>query len=161
MNIPDLAIIILAAGKGTRMKSSKHKVLHNLGGKSMLQHLMDKTALLKPLTKIIVVGAQKDQVEIAVNGQADIIMQEPQLGTGHAVNITKEKLCDFKGNVLILFGDVPLLSQVTMQKMVDNLNQTDADIVVLVFTPEDAKGYGRLKLNNKKGLEAIIEDKDA
>tara|TARA_B110000305_G_scaffold34797_2_gene34495 strand:- start:5671 stop:7023 length:1353 start_codon:yes stop_codon:yes gene_type:complete len=161
MNIPDLAIIILAAGKGTRMKSSKHKVLHNLGGKSMLQHLMDKTALLKPLTKIIVVGAQRDQVALAVNGQADIIMQEPQLGTGHAVNITKEKLCDFKGNVLILFGDVPLLSQVTMQKMIDNLNQTDADIVVLGFTPEDAKGYGRLKLNNKKVLEAIIEDKDA
>ena len=148
MNIPDLAIIILAAGKGTRMKSSKHKVLHNLGGKSMLQHLMDKTALLKPLTKIIVVGAQKDQVEIAVNGQADIIMQEPQLGTGHAVNITKEKLCDFKGNVLILFGDVPLLSQVTMQKMVDNLNQTDADIVVLLV--EAHRGIS-------SGVQSIID----
>ena len=161
MNNSDLAIIILAAGKGTRMKSSLHKVLHPLGGQPMLHHLMDTTAPLNPARKVIVVGAGKEQVEASVGDQADIVVQEPQLGTGHAVQVTKELLSGFKGDVLILYGDVPLLSEATMQKMIDARADTNASVVVLGFTPKDAKAYGRLKLNENGGLDAIIEFKDA
>ena len=161
MNNSDLAIIILAAGKGTRMKSSLHKVLHPLGGRPMLHHLMDATAPLNPMRKVIVVGAGKEQVEASVGEQADIVVQEPQLGTGHAVQVTKEQLSGFNGDVLILYGDVPLLSEETMQKMIDTRAETGAAVVVLGFKPEDAKAYGRLKLDKNGGLDAIIEYKDA
>lgn len=161
MTVSDLALIILAAGKGTRMKSSLHKVLHPLGGRPMLHHLMDTAAPLNPSRKVIVVGAGKEQVEASVGDQADIVVQEPQFGTGHAVQVTKEQLADFKGDVLILYGDVPLLSQATMQKMIDTRAQTEAAVVVLGFTPADAKAYGRLKVNDSGNLDAIVEYKDA
>jgi len=161
MTVSDLALIILAAGKGTRMKSSLHKVLHPLGGRPMLHHLIDTAAPLNPSRKVVVVGAGKEQVEASVGDQADIVVQEPQLGTGHAVQVTKEQLADFKGDVLILYGDVPLLSQATMKKMVDTRADTGAAVVVLGFTPADAKAYGRLKVNENANLDAIVEYKDA
>ncbi|MBL4603919.1 MAG: bifunctional UDP-N-acetylglucosamine diphosphorylase/glucosamine-1-phosphate N-acetyltransferase GlmU [Emcibacteraceae bacterium] len=161
MNASDLAIIILAAGKGTRMKSSLHKVLHPLGGRPMLHHLLDTAAPLKPSRKVIVVGAGKEQVEASVGEQADIVVQEPQLGTGHAVQVTGDQLRGFDGDVLILYGDVPLLKQDTMQKMIDVRAETNAAVVVLGFTPDDAKAYGRLKVGSDGNLEAIIEFKDA
>ncbi len=161
MNNSDLAIVILAAGKGTRMKSSLHKVLHPLGGRPMLHHLMDTASPLKPERNVIVVGAGKEQVEASVGHMADIVVQEPQLGTGHAVQVTKDKLHDFKGDVLILYGDVPLITQDTMQKMIDTRASSGAAVVVLGFTPADAKAYGRLKVNDSGNLDAIIEFKDA
>lgn len=153
----ELAIVVLAAGKGTRMKSKLHKVLHPLGGRPMLNHLMDTADLLNPSRKVIVVGAGKEQVENSVGDTAEVVVQEPQLGTGHAVQVTKQALSGFKGRVLVLYGDVPLVSQKTMEEMVSN----KADVVVLGFTPEDAKAYGRLKVNNDGNLDAIIEYKDA
>ncbi|HRW31070.1 MAG TPA: NTP transferase domain-containing protein, partial [Emcibacteraceae bacterium] len=81
----ELALVILAAGKGTRMKSSLHKVLHPLGGRPMLHHLLSSAEPLNPTRKVIVVGAGKEQVEASVGAQAEIAVQEPQLGTGHAV----------------------------------------------------------------------------
>ncbi len=161
MNNSDLAIIILAAGKGTRMKSSLHKVLHPLGGRPMLHHLMDTLSPLNPTRKVIVAGAGKEQVEGSVGHMADIVVQEPQLGTGHAVQVTKDKLHDFKGDVLILYGDVPLITIDTMQKMIETRATSNAAVVVLGFTPEDAKAYGRLKVNENENLDAIIEYKDA
>lgn len=161
MTVSDLAIVILAAGKGTRMKSSLHKVLHPLGSRPMLHHLMDTLSPMKPSRKVIVVGAGKEQVESSVGDQADIVVQEPQLGTGHAVQVTKSQLSDFKGDVLILYGDVPLIERSTMQKMIDTRAKKDAAVVVLGFTPADAKAYGRLKVSSAGNLEAIIEYKDA
>jgi len=161
MTVSDLAIVILAAGKGTRMKSSMHKVLHPLGGRPMLHHLMDTLSPMKPGKKVIVVGAGKEQVEASAGNQADIALQEPQHGTGHAVQVTKPLLCGFKGDVLILYGDVPLIERSTMQKMIDTRATKDAAVVVLGFTPEDAKSYGRLKVNDSGNLDAIIEYKDA
>lgn len=161
MNNSDLAIVILAAGKGTRMNSSLHKVLHPLGGRPMLHHLMDTAAPLNPIRNVIVVGAEKEQVEASVGHMADIVVQEPQLGTGHAVQVTKEKLHDFKGDVLILYGDVPLITEDTMKKMIDIRVNSGAAVVVLGFTPADAKAYGRLKVNENGNLDAIIEFKDA
>lgn len=161
MNNSDLAIVILAAGKGTRMKSSLHKVLHPLGGRPMLHHLMDTAAPLNPTKNVVVVGAGKEQVEASVGHMAEIVVQEPQLGTGHAVQMTRDVLQGFNGDVLILYGDVPLITQETMQKMIDTRAETGAAVVVLGFTPADAKAYGRLKVNDNGNLDAIIEYKDA
>ena len=153
----DLAIVVLAAGKGTRMKSKIHKVLHPLGGRPMLHHLLDTADLLNPSRKVIVVGTGKEQVENSLGNTAEVVVQEPQLGTGHAVKVTKEALSGFKGRVLVLYGDVPMVSRETMEKIVSN----EADVVVLGFTPADAKAYGRLKVNENGNLDAIIEYKDA
>ena len=162
MSETDLAVIILAAGKGTRMKSNLHKVLHPLGGHPMLHHLLDTLEELAPSRKVIVVGAGKEQVENSVGGQAEIVVQEPQHGTGHAVQVTRDQLQGFSGDVLILYGDVPLLSAATLQEMlrVRRLGDKPA-VVVLGFEPADTKSYGRLVLNDQGGLEAIVEHKDA
>ncbi|MDG1995809.1 MAG: bifunctional UDP-N-acetylglucosamine diphosphorylase/glucosamine-1-phosphate N-acetyltransferase GlmU [Emcibacteraceae bacterium] len=153
----DLAIVILAAGKGTRMKSNLHKVLHPIGGRPMLEHLMAAVDELSPLKKIIVVGAGKGQVEAAIGDRAQIVLQEPQNGTGHAVKMTRDALDGFNGRVLILYGDVPMVSVQTMNEMVKHT----ADVVVLGFKPNDAKQYGRLKVNQAGNLDAIVEYKDA
>lgn len=157
MTHSELAIVVLAAGKGTRMKSKLHKVLHPLGGRPMLHHLLNTADLLNPSRKVIVVGAGKEQVEDAVGDTAEVVVQEPQLGTGHAVQVTKDALSNFNGRVLILYGDVPMVSRKTMEEMVAN----DADVVVLGFAPNDAKAYGRLKVGSNGNLDAIIEFKDA
>lgn len=157
-----LAVIILAAGKGTRMKSSLHKVLHPLGGQPMIHHLMDSLAPLKPARKLVVVGSGKEQVQDALEGQAEIIVQEPQLGTGHAVQVTDRELRDFDGDVLILYGDVPLLSLKTMQALIEARKAAnDPAVVVLGVRPSHENSYGRLVVNDKGELDAIVEDKDA
>lgn len=160
MNDTELAIIILAAGKGTRMKSHLHKVLHPLGGRPMLHHLMDTLKPLKPSRTVLVVGADKEQLEASVGDQAHMVVQEPQLGTGHAVDVSRDYLKDFKGTVLILYGDVPLIRRKTMENMIDQCQNSNASVVVLGFRPKDALSYGRLKVINNK-LKSIVEYKDA
>jgi len=158
----ELAVIILAAGKGTRMKSKLHKVLHPLGGRPMLHHLMATLDELSPARKVIVVGAGKEQVEKSVGDQAEIIVQEPQLGTGHAVQVTRDTLQGFNGTVLILYGDVPLLSVATLKELLNVRNgANNPAVVVLGFEPEESKAYGRLVIDDGGGIEAIVEYKDA
>ncbi|NOZ66440.1 MAG: bifunctional UDP-N-acetylglucosamine diphosphorylase/glucosamine-1-phosphate N-acetyltransferase GlmU [Alphaproteobacteria bacterium] len=162
MSNSDLAVVILAAGKGTRMKSKLHKVLHPLGGRPMLHHLMDTLENLSPSRKVIVVGAGKEQVEKSVGDQAEIVVQEPQFGTGHAVQVTRDQLSDFSGDVLILYGDVPMLSVATLQNMLDVRHGTgNPAVVVLGFEPTDTKAYGRLVVDDQGDLLAIVEHKDA
>ncbi len=162
MSNSDLAVVILAAGKGTRMKSKLHKVLHPLGGRPMLHHLMDTLESLSPSRKVIVVGAGKEQVEQSVGDQAEIVVQEPQFGTGHAVQVTRDQLSDFSGDVLILYGDVPMLSAATLQNMLDVRHGAgNPAVVVLGFEPADAKAYGRLVVDDQGDLSAIVEHKDA
>ncbi|MBL4613092.1 MAG: bifunctional UDP-N-acetylglucosamine diphosphorylase/glucosamine-1-phosphate N-acetyltransferase GlmU [Emcibacter sp.] len=158
----DLAVVILAAGKGTRMKSKLHKVLHPLGGRPMLHHLMDTLNILAPSRTVIVVGAGKEQVENSVGNDAEIVVQEPQLGTGHAVQVTGDKLRGFSGNVLILYGDVPMLSAATLQKLLDvRAGEGNPAVVILGFEPKDTKAYGRLVVDGQGVLTAIVEHKDA
>ncbi len=162
MSNSDLAVVILAAGKGTRMKSNLHKVLHPLGGRPMLHHLMDTLDSLSPSRKVIVVGAGKEQVEQSVDDQAEIVVQEPQFGTGHAVQVTRDQLSDFSGDVLILYGDVPMLSVATLQNMLDVRHGAgNPAVVVLGFEPVDPKAYGRLVVDDQGELLAIVEHKDA
>jgi bifunctional UDP-N-acetylglucosamine pyrophosphorylase / glucosamine-1-phosphate N-acetyltransferase len=156
-----IAAIILAAGKGTRMKSDLHKVLHPIAGRPMLMHLMASVDALLPAKKVVVVGSGKDQLQAALAGSADLAVQEPQLGTGHAVQMAQGALTGFDGDVLILCGDVPFVPTATMQNMVDRLNADDAPaVVVLTFEPEDATGYGRVIIDDGR-IVKMVEEKDA
>jgi bifunctional UDP-N-acetylglucosamine pyrophosphorylase/glucosamine-1-phosphate N-acetyltransferase len=164
MSQPPLAIVILAAGKGTRMKSDLHKVLHPLAGKPMLMHLIDTTRTLSPERTVVVVGAGRDQVEAAVASHgAAIAHQAEQLGTGHAVQQAEAVLTGFEGDVLILYGDVPLVEAATMRRMLDRLHAADAPAaVVLGFRPADAAAYGRVITAPGSDLVAkMVEYKDA
>jgi bifunctional UDP-N-acetylglucosamine pyrophosphorylase / glucosamine-1-phosphate N-acetyltransferase len=157
----NIAAIILAAGKGTRMKSDLHKVLHPIAGRPMLMHLMASVDALSPAKKVVVVGSGKDQLEAALKGTAELAVQEPQYGTGHAVQQAEGALSGFDGDVLILYGDVPFVPTATMQGMVDRLNAPDAPaVVVLAFEPEDPTGYGRVIVENGK-IVKMVEQKDA
>jgi bifunctional UDP-N-acetylglucosamine pyrophosphorylase / glucosamine-1-phosphate N-acetyltransferase len=160
-NMNDIAAIILAAGKGTRMKSDLHKVLHPIAGRPILMHLMASVDALSPAKKVVVVGSGKDQLEAALAGSADFAVQEPQLGTGHAVQQAESLLRGFSGDVLILYGDVPFVPTATMQAMVDRLNAPDTPaVVVLAFEPEDPTGYGRVIVQDGR-IVKMVEQKDA
>ena len=141
-----LAVVILAAGQGTRMKSGTHKVLHPIAGRPMLLHLLASVADLLPERQVVVVGAGREQVEKAVEGSGvAIAVQDQQLGTGHAVAQAHDALAGFAGDVLILYGDVPLVSGATMKAMLDRLSRGDEPrAVVLGFRPDDAAAYGRI-----------------
>jgi bifunctional UDP-N-acetylglucosamine pyrophosphorylase / glucosamine-1-phosphate N-acetyltransferase len=158
---PPIAAIVLAAGKGTRMKSDLHKVLHPIAGQPMLMHLMASVDALKPAKKVVIVGSGKEQLEAALKGSAELAVQEPQFGTGHAVQQAEGALSGFDGDVLILYGDVPFVPTATMQGMIDRLNAPDAPaVVVLAFEPEDPTGYGRVIVEGGK-IVKMVEQKDA
>ena len=135
-----LAVIILAAGQGTRMKSATHKVLHPIAGKPMLLHLLDTIAALSPAREIVVVGQGREQVEAAVTPHGiATALQADQLGTAHAVAQALPALDGFDGKVLILYGDTPFVGADTLRNMVARLGAPDAPgIVVLTHTPPDA-----------------------
>jgi bifunctional UDP-N-acetylglucosamine pyrophosphorylase / glucosamine-1-phosphate N-acetyltransferase len=161
-----IAAIILAAGKGTRMKSDLHKVLHPIAGRPMVMHLMASVDALSPAKKVVVVGSGKEQLEAALKGTAELAVQEPQYGTGHAVQQAEGALSGFdgpesNGDVLILYGDVPFVPTATMQGMIDRLNADDAPaVVVLAFEPEDPTGYGRVIVEGGR-IVKMVEQKDA
>lgn len=158
-----IAAIILAAGKGTRMKSDTHKVLHPLAGRPMLLHLIDSVDALDPARTIVVVGAGREQVEAAVRPHgADTVHQAEQLGTGHAVRMAEDMLAGFEGDVLILYGDVPLVSTATMRRMLERLHGADAPAaVVLGFRPFDPGAYGRVIADGQGHIVKMVEFKDA
>ncbi|WP_404338073.1 bifunctional UDP-N-acetylglucosamine diphosphorylase/glucosamine-1-phosphate N-acetyltransferase GlmU [Sphingomonas sp. MMS12-HWE2-04] len=158
-----IAAIILAAGKGTRMKSDTHKVLHPIAGRSMLLHLIDSVKALGAAREVVVVGAGRAQVEAAVHPLgAETVEQAEQLGTGHAVRMAEDALAGFVGDVLILYGDVPLVTPETMRRMIDALHGPgDPSVVVLGFRPADPGAYGRVIVGADGRLEKIVEYKDA
>ncbi|TCP36976.1 UDP-N-acetylglucosamine pyrophosphorylase /glucosamine-1-phosphate N-acetyltransferase [Sphingomonas sp. BK235] len=146
------------------MKSDLHKVLHPVAGRPMLLHLLASAATLAPERTVVVVGAGREQVEAAVAPLgAATAHQAEQLGTGHAVRQAEAALAGFAGDVLILYGDVPLVSAATMRAMLDRLHAADApEVVVLGFRPADPGAYGRLIVApGGDRLEKIVEYKDA
>jgi bifunctional UDP-N-acetylglucosamine pyrophosphorylase/glucosamine-1-phosphate N-acetyltransferase len=159
----DVAVIVLAAGQGTRMKSDLHKVLHPIAGRPMLKHLLASAAELNPARTVIVAGARREQIEAAVaGGNVQIAIQADQLGTGHAVLQAAAALNGFSGDVLILYGDVPLVTAATMQAMLGRLNETDAPVaVVLGFRPENPGAYGRIVTDDGRTIRKMVEYKDA
>jgi len=157
-----LAAIILAAGKGTRMKSALHKVLHPVAGRPMLGHLTDAVAALGAQRTVIVAGAGREQVEaFAAPLGLSVAVQAEQLGTAHAVQQAKSALEGFEGDVLILYGDVPLVTAQTMTRMIARLHEADAPVaVVLGFRPAETLTYGRIIAEHGRILK-MVEHKDA
>jgi bifunctional UDP-N-acetylglucosamine pyrophosphorylase/glucosamine-1-phosphate N-acetyltransferase len=156
------AAIILAAGKGTRMKSDTHKVLHTIAGRAMLEHLMASVAELGPERTAVVVGAGRDQIETAVGERAATCLQEPQLGTAHAVQQAEGALAEFSGDVLVLYGDVPFVKAATMRAMLERLHGDDNPAaVVLGFEPADPLAYGRVIADDAGTIIKMVEYKDA
>jgi bifunctional UDP-N-acetylglucosamine pyrophosphorylase / glucosamine-1-phosphate N-acetyltransferase len=158
-----IAAIILAAGQGTRMKSDLHKVLHPIAGRPMLLHLIASVGELAPQRTLVVVGARREQVEAAVAPVgAEIVHQAEQLGTGHAVAQAEDALGGFAGDVLILYGDAPLVTAATMRRMIERLHAPDRPAcVVLGFRPPDPGAYGRVIADRDGRMVKIVEFKDA
>ncbi|HEU4820547.1 MAG TPA: bifunctional UDP-N-acetylglucosamine diphosphorylase/glucosamine-1-phosphate N-acetyltransferase GlmU [Qipengyuania sp.] len=158
----EFAAVVLAAGKGTRMKSELHKVLHPIAGRSMLDHLLASVDELGPSRTVLVVGHGREQLEKAVVGRAMIAVQEPQLGTGHAVQQAEEALAGFGGDVLVLYGDVPFVTASTMRRMLDRLHEADAPpAVVLAFRASEPGAYGRVVSEDGRTVAKMVEFKDA
>ena len=158
-----LAVIILAAGQGTRMRSDTHKVLHPIAGKAMLLHLLDTVSELLPAREVLVVGKGREQVEAMVAARgATIAVQGEQFGTAHAVAQGLPALDSFDGNILILFGDTPFVEAGTLRAMLSRLAAPDSPgIVVLAHTPVDPGAYGRVILGHGDLVAKMVEYKDA
>lgn len=156
-----LAIVLLAAGKGTRMKSNLVKVLHPLAGAPMLSYSLELARRLKPAKLVVVVGFQGDLVRQRF-AAPDILFahQEEQRGTGHAVAVAAPLLKGFQGNVLILSGDVPLLTEKTVREFLRGHEQSQGILSVLTTRLEDPRGYGRAIRGEGEALLRIVEEKD-
>lgn len=157
----NVATVILAAGKGSRLKSGLHKVLHPVAGRSMILHLLDQANELQPEKTVVIVGEYRDQVQAALGDGVEYAVQEPQLGTGHAVQQAEAALAGFEGDVLILYGDVPFVAAATMRTMIERLHQADQPaVVVLGFEPADTLSYGRIIADGDR-IVKMVEHKDA
>ena len=152
-----LNIVILAAGKGTRMYSDKPKVLHALAGKPLVQHVLDSAAALQPQQVCVVYGHGGEAVPKAMQQYtARFVIQEPQLGTGHAVQQAMPHLSD-EGVTLVLYGDVPLVQHSTLHQM----QQAGDGLIVLTVNMANPTGYGRILRNDEGDVLGIVEEKDA
>ena len=155
------SVIILAAGKGTRMESDLPKVLHHLAGAPMLLHVMKSSATLEPERLVIIAGHGADAVGAVARGyneNAQVVLQSEQLGTGHAVSQAKSALADCTGDVIVLYGDTPFVRPETLQALL--AARKTADIVVLGFQAANAGRYGRLVMQGS-AVSRIVEYKDA
>lgn len=159
----DIKSVILAAGKGTRMKSETPKVLHKIFEKPLLGYVLDN---IKTITNenFVIVGHHADEVKeyVEKNYQnAKTVLQTPQLGTGHAVSMVLPYLKDFKGQVLILCGDTPLITSETLNKFVEFHNSNNSDLTVMSTIFENPTNYGRIIREPDGSLKCIVEEKDA
>jgi bifunctional UDP-N-acetylglucosamine pyrophosphorylase/glucosamine-1-phosphate N-acetyltransferase len=159
---PAFSAVILAAGKGTRMKSELPKVMHCIANRPMVAHVVHTVSQLSPQHIVLVTAAHMEQVvrtAQAADARCTNAIQQQQLGTGDAVKAAQPALQDFNGTVLVLYGDTPLIRPETLQRMLEASQHTD--VVVLGMRPRDAGAYGRLLLNESGELLEIIEFKDA
>lgn len=156
-----LLTVVLAAGKGTRMKSSLPKVLHRVGGKAMLQHVLDAGAEAGSIRNIVVVGFGSEAVEAQIGTQAEFVVQAEQLGTGHAIMQTGELLKDFDGTVMVLCGDTPLLKGQLLTNLYQAHLAAGAKATVLTAKMPDPTGYGRIIRAADGTVSKIVEQKDA
>ena len=157
----DLVTVILAAGKGTRMKSALPKVLHKAGGKPMVQHVIDAAKEAGAKRNIVVVGFGAELVQEAVGNQAEVVVQAEQLGTGHAVLQAEPLLNNEHGTVMVLCGDTPLLTGALVKKLYDAHRNAGAKATVLTAVMPDATGYGRIIRTPEGTVAKIVEHKDA
>ena len=157
----DLVTVILAAGKGTRMKSKLPKVLHKAAGKPMLQHVLDAAKGAGAKRNIVVVGFGGEVVQEAMGSQAEFVVQAEQLGTGHAVKQTLPLLREEQGTVMVLCGDTPLVTSELVTKLYEGHKAAGAKATVLTAIMPDATGYGRIIRSPEGEVVRIVEQKDA
>jgi UDP-N-acetylglucosamine diphosphorylase/glucosamine-1-phosphate N-acetyltransferase len=154
--------VILAAGKGTRMESNLPKVLHEIGGKTLLQYVLDATESAGAEKIIVVIGHQAQKVSACFpESRCVFVLQEHQLGTGHAVLQARNELAHYDGLTVILCGDVPLLKTHTIKKMIDEHLATNATLTVLTAIVPDAFSYGRIIKDGQGAVIKITEQADA
>ena len=160
--IKDLRIVILAAGKGTRMNSGLPKVLHKLHEKTLIDYVLDESKLLNPIETILVVGFKKNQVISHTKNRINLkyVTQKEQLGTGHAVLQTEKLLKDKKGHILILYGDVPNIKASSLQPIIENHIINNRDLTLITAEVDNPAGYGRIIRKKNGQLLKIVEEKD-
>ena len=158
----ELRVIILAAGKGTRMSSDLPKVLHKLNGKALLDFVLDESELLNPIETMLVVGFEKEQVISHTENRINLkyATQIEQLGTGHAVLQTEELLKNNKGHIIILYGDVPNIKASTLRPIIDEHIINNRDLTLITAEIDDPSGYGRIIRDKNGNLLKIVEEKD-
>ncbi len=156
-----LAAVILAAGKGTRMKSDIPKVMHNVCGVPMVSHVISTTQQAGADRVVLVVGFGGEMVQKEVTGKAEVVFQHEQLGTAHALQQTKEILKDYNGDILVLCGDTPLITANTVKRLASAHKETGASATLLTAIVDDPCGYGRVIRDNNGRVLKIIEQKDA
>lgn len=159
------AAIIMAAGKGTRMKDpTKVKVMYAILGKPMIHYVVDLALELKMDRLIVVVGYQKEEVIGYLKKwqpTAECVVQEKQLGTGHAIMQARTVLDSFRGHVIVLSGDVPLLTKESVNELIDHHLETEAKATILTAEMPDPSGYGRVIRGNDGNVKKVVEHRDA
>ncbi len=160
----NLALVILAAGEGTRMASERPKVMHAIAGRPMIGHVAASAAALDPERTVLVIAPGMDAVAEAAAahiGALDVVVQKERLGTGDAARTALAALDGFEGDALIVCGDVPLVTAASLERLLDvHRNGMAPALTVLAMRPDDPAGYGRLVLDDNGALKAVVEDRD-
>ena len=160
--INEIGVILLAAGEGKRMKSGLPKVMHSLGGKPLFLHVLATARRLQPSRVTIIVGCGAEAVKQACrDGDITWATQQQQLGTGHAVLCAKDSFQEFPGDILILSGDVPLLSEGTLKAMIQSHRELNASLTLLTASLKEPRGYGRILRDADGQIAGIVEERDA
>jgi UDP-N-acetylglucosamine diphosphorylase/glucosamine-1-phosphate N-acetyltransferase len=159
----DIHVAILAAGKGTRMTSARPKVLHSVAGITLIEHVLRAADTLRPASVTVIVGHMADAVRsgLAKRMGLTFALQEPQLGTGHALLQVEPHLRGATGTLVLLSGDVPLLRPATLATLVERHQKAAAAATVLTARVPQPQGYGRIVRDGRGMITAIVEDKDA
>jgi len=157
-----MSTAIMAAGKGTRMKSDLPKVLHKMNGRSMVHYVIDLAEKINSEKIVLIVGHKKELVEEECkNRKVEFAEQSPQLGTGHAIQMTEPEFNGYDGDILVLSGDVPLLTEKSIKALIKEHKKTKATATLLTADLDDPFGYGRIIRSSDDSVEGIVEHKDA
>ena len=159
--LSNVACIVLAAGEGTRMKSETPKVLHSIYGKTLIEYVLDTLEKLGINKTVTVIGYKSRDVAKFIGSKSEVVIQEKRLGTADAVKQGLKKLSGFKGDILILCADAPLISNETLQALIEVSRRSKNDCAVLTATIKNPTGYGRILRNDEGQIVKIIEEKDA
>lgn len=157
----NLAVVILAAGQGTRMKSKKQKILHDVGGKPMVQHVFEAAAGVADMPPVLVVGPGEDGVQALFGKAANYVVQPEQLGTGHATRMAKSLLQGSAQQVIITYGDMPLLRMGTLAQLAEMQSETKAAVTMLSVTGEAESSFGRVVRDGNGRVIEIVEVAEA
>lgn len=158
----NLIVVILAAGKGTRLKSNLPKVLHGLAGRPLIEYVVEAALPLNPAATCVIVGYQAELVQKALAGlPVRFVSQEPQLGTGHALKVARPFWESHEGNLLVLSGDVPLIPTGALRKLIETQAEAGAGVTLLSTILENPSGYGRVVRDTGGDVRGVVEEKDA